>query len=359
MSSDKIERFIYPKIPNKLLKMFKKNVFKNKDILVTGGCGSVGSELVKQLLNYNPKRIKILDNNESGQFHLKQELAKFKKVRYLIGDVRDKDRIKRAIKGVNIVFHAAALKHVPLCEYNPFEALNTNVLGTQNMIDAAREAGVEKFILISTDKAVNPINTMGATKLLGEKLVISSAGLGDWNTLFSCVRFGNVLNSDGSVIPIFKEQIKKGGPVTITSAKMTRFFMSMPQAVELILNSAKKMKGREIFILKMKALRIIDLANVMITELATKYGHDPNKIKIKKIGVRPGEKLYESLITEEETHYISDIGKMFILTPGSLSPHDVEKAKKSKINISQYNSKDIQLLTKKEIKDLIQKERII
>ena len=198
-----------------------ESFYKDKDILVTGGCGSIGSEIVKQLLKYNPRLIRVFDNNESSQFHLHQELEEHENVRYLIGDIRDKGRLKLALRGVDIVFHAAALKHVPLCEYNPYEAVASNVIGTQNLIEAAREQGVHTFIGISTDKVVNPINTMGATKLLAEKLIINGA-LGDYETKyhyrtkFSCVRFGNVLNSNGSVIPIFKRQIAKGGPVTLT-----------------------------------------------------------------------------------------------------------------------------------------------
>ena len=214
-----------------------KKTFQGKEILVTGGCGSIGSEIVRQLLKYKPKRIKILDNNESGHFNLRQKIPS-SITRHLVGDIRDRDRIKKAMKGVDIVFHAAALKHVPICEYNPFEAVSTNVIGTQNMVDMAREEGVDKFLAISTDKAVNPINTMGATKLLSEKLVTITYG--EYKTKFSCVRFGNVLNSNGSVIPIFRDQIAKGGPVSITSEDMTRFFMSIDEAVNLVLKSVSK-----------------------------------------------------------------------------------------------------------------------
>ena len=248
--------------------------YKDKIILVTGGCGSVGTEIVKQLLNYNPKRVRILDQNESGLFQLKEKLSSYKNTRYLVGNIRDKDRLRRAIEGVDIVFHAAALKHVPLCEYNPYEAIQSNVMGTQNLIEVSREQGVKKVIAISTDKAVNPINTMGATKLLSEKLILTGEE-GIYPTVFSCVRFGNVLNSDGSVVPIFKRQIKKGGPVTVTSEDMTRFFMSMHDAVSLVLKSGAITNGGEILILKMECLKIMDLAKVMIDELAPKYGYDP------------------------------------------------------------------------------------
>lgn len=334
-----------------------KDFFKGKDILVTGGCGSIGSEIVKQLLKYDVKRVRSFDNNESGQFHMQEELKAHDKLRTLMGDIRDKERLKWAMKGVDIVFHAAALKHVPLCEYNPFEAVSTNVQGTQNLIDVTKEENIERFIAISTDKAVNPINTMGATKLLSEKLVMN-ASLGEVETKFSCVRFGNVLNSDGSVIPIFKEQIKRGGPVTITSKEMIRFFMSMPDAVRLILKAAKIMKGRDIFILKMKSLRIADLAEVMIQELASEYGHKPSDIKIKFIGVRPGEKLRETLITEEEASHVTEKDGMFVLRSGIVTPHYVSEEPISKpLPFEEYNAKYSKLLTKEEIRKLL-KEKI-
>lgn len=332
--------------------------FNGKDILVTGGCGSVGSEIVRQLLKFDVKRVRVFDTNESAMFHLNQELGS-SKVRELIGDVRDKSRLRLAMKGADIVFHCAALKHVPMCEYNPFEAVNTNVIGTQNAIEAAREEGVERFLSISTDKAVNPINTMGATKLLSEKLVLN-APVGDVTTKFSCVRFGNVLNSSGSVIPIFSRQIKNGIPVTITSEHMTRFFMSMSDAVKLVLRCASDMKGHEIFILKMNAVRIVDLASVMINELAPKYGRKPEDIERKIIGVRPGEKLHESLITEEEARHVEDRGDIFVLRPGIVTPHFVENERLSASpHPSKYVSKDAALLSQKEIRDTLKREGIL
>lgn len=333
--------------------------YKDKDILVTGGCGSVGSEVIRQLIKFGVKRIRSFDINESGLFHLQEELSEYNTLRTLVGDVRDKDRLKLAMKGVDIVFHCAALKHVPMCEYNPFEAVETNVKGTQNVIETAREEGVGRLLFISTDKAVNPINTMGATKLLGEKLIMN-ASLGDSKTKFSCVRFGNVLNSNGSVIPLFLRQIKKGGPVTITSDQMTRFFMSMKDAVKLLIDCVTKMEGHEIFILKMKAVKIIDLANVIIKDVSKKFGHDPKNIEVKNIGIRPGEKLYESLITEEETFCVEDEGNMFIIRPGMNTPNYVEITKSSTPpNKKYYISKDAEFLSEKDIKEILMKENII
>ncbi len=332
-----------------------EKTFKGKDILITGGCGSIGSEIVKQLLHYQPKRIKVFDNSESGLFNLQQRLRS-PLIRTLVGDIRDKERLRLAVKGCDFVFHAAALKHVPLCEYNPFEAVYTNVIGTQNLVEVARDEKVKKVIAISTDKAVNPINTMGATKLLSEKLVLT-ADIGDFcQTKFSCVRFGNVLNSIGSVIPIFKEQIKRGGPVTITSPEMVRFFMSMPEAVHLVLQSAQKAKGGEIFILKMDKIKITDLAEVMIEAMAPKYNLDPKNIDIAIIGIRPGEKLDEQLITEEEKEFLEDAGKLNIIRPSRTLPHAIvgnTGRKKGAMDINQGR-----VLKKEEIRFLLKKFKL-
>lgn len=333
--------------------------FKGKDVLVTGGCGSIGSAIVEQLLNYDVKRIRIFDNNETKQFYLQEKLKPYGKVRGLIGDIRDKERLERAMRGVNIVFHCAALKHVPLCEYNPFEAVATNVHGTQNVIDVAREEGIHKFMAISTDKAVNPINTMGATKLLSERLVMNAA-VGEVKTLFSCVRLGNVFNSSGSVVPVFKEQIKNGGPITVTSKDMLRFFTTMSKAVNLVLTATQKMKGREIFIPKMRALKVIDLAEIMIEELAPKYGYKPNDIEIKIVGIRPGERVYELLMTEEEALHIQDEGDVFTIRPGYYTPHYVTKEVVSRPpDPKHYDARKADLLTKDEIKKSLCDEKIL
>ncbi len=290
-----------------------KSFYKDKVVLVTGGSGSIGREIVKKLLEVEPESVRIFDNNETALFDLEQEVNS-DKLRTFIGDVRDKDRLNRAFENVDIIFHAAALKHVPLCEYNPFDAVKTNVIGTQNVLDAALDKNIQKVIMVSTDKAVNPINVMGATKLLSERLTISANYYrGDKRTIFSCVRFGNVLNSRGSVIPTFKKQIKNGGPVTLTDPKMTRFIMHIPDAAGLILKAGHIAEGKEIFILKMHAVNIIDLAEVMIENLAKTYGYLSEEIGIEIIGKRLGEKMYEELMTDNETPYAIDNGELFIL----------------------------------------------
>jgi len=302
--------------------MMYHNFYNNKKVLVTGGVGSIGSNLVRKLLTLNPATIRVFDNNETGLFDLEQEL-RTNKIRTLLGDIRDQDRLKMAMDGIDIVFHTSALKHVPLCEYNPFDAVKTNVLGTQNVLEAAIANEVEKVINVSTDKAVSPTNVMGATKLLSERLTISANYYsGNKRTVFSSVRFGNVLNSRGSVIPLFKKQIKEGGPVTVTDNQMTRFFMEISSACNLILSAGEIAKGREIFILKMPALRISDLAEAMIEEFAPRAGSRVKSIPLKIIGKRVGEKLYEDLMAEEEAERAYENDDMFLIIPQTLPYED-------------------------------------
>jgi len=325
-----------------------KNFYENKTILVTGGVGSIGSEIVKNLLDANPEVIRILDINETELFEFEEELDS-KKIRTFIGDVRDKERLKKAIEDVDIVFHAAALKHVPLCEYNPFEGVKTNVNGTQNLIDVALDEEVEKFVTISTDKVVNPINVMGATKLLAERLTTSANTYkGARKTVFSVVRFGNVLNSRGSLLPTIKKQIKEGGPVTLTDPEMTRFVMSINEASKLVIKASEKARGGEIFILKMPALKIKDLIEVIIEELSPEYGYSPKDIDIKKIGKRAGEKMYEELMTEEENHHAKEIEDMFVV----FSENSFKREEGDDLEFS-YRSDETKLLDKEEIKKIL------
>lgn len=329
-----------------------QNIFKDKNILVTGGTGSIGSEIVRRVLQYEPKVVRILSRDETKQFELEQELGNPEKVRFLIGDVRDKDRLKRAFEGIDIVFHAAAMKHVPACEYNPFEAVKTNVVGTQNVIDASLDNNVEKVITISTDKAASPINTMGATKLLAEKLVIDANYYkGHVKTVFSCVRFGNVMESRGSVIPVFENQIKKSGPLTVTDPAMTRFMMTIPQAVDLVFKATKMAHGGEIFIFKMPVVKLGDLALAMIEHFAPYYGHDPESIQMKTIGIRNGEKMHEQLMNEEEAQYAYETDDMFIVMPQSTFSEYTPKGAKKSIQ-KQYSSTNGKLLNVEEIKRL-------
>lgn len=288
--------------------------FRNKVILVTGGTGSIGSEIVKQLIPYKPKQIRVYSRDESKHFALEHELERGHSktdIRYLIGDIRDKERLDKAMYGVDIVFHGAALKHVPYCEYNPFEAIKTNVQGTQNLIDLALKHDVQRVVAISTDKAVYPNTVMGITKLLMERMIISSQYyLGDARTKFAVVRFGNVLNSRGSVVPTWIEQIKNGGPVTVTDKLMTRFFMSIPEAVSLVFLATGMMHGKEIFVLKMREENIYEMAKETIRQHAK-----GKKITVKITGAREREKLRERLFTDEEKEFMIEKPNFFIILP--------------------------------------------
>jgi FlaA1/EpsC-like NDP-sugar epimerase len=342
-----------------------KNVFKNKKILITGGTGSIGLEIIRGLLKYEPMVVRILDVDETKQFEIQQEYEGYDNVRFLLGDVRDKERLRRAVEDIDIIFHTAALKHVLACEYNPFEAVKTNVIGIQNLIDVAMDEEVEKVIFTSSDKAVNPTNVMGATKLLAERLITSANYYkGTRKTIFSSVRFGNVLGSRGSVIPLFKKQIVNGGPVTITNKEMTRFIMPMQEAINLLFKATELAQGGEIFVFKMKAIKIRDLAEVMIEELAPNFGYSPNKVKMEIIGNKPGEKLYEELMTEDEARRASESEDLFILFPEMEELSYIDKSSypsTSQAEIKAYTSKDEKHLnlTKEEIKEMLYQENLI
>ncbi len=275
------------------------SLFAGKKILVTGGSGSIGTEIVKQLLSLNATVVRIFSRDETRQVELSETINAGERIRFLIGDVRDYNRLKRAMESIDIVFHAAALKHVPVCEYNPFEAVQTNVIGTQNVLTASREAGVKRVVLISTDKSVSPTNTMGATKLLAERLVQSAASV--MGGMILCgVRFGNVLGSRGSLLPLLKAQIREDRTVQITDRCMTRFFMTIGQAVSLVLKSAELACGGEIFVLPMPKIRIVDLIEVVTSEECAALGWDPGTITFNEIGRRSGERYHEELLTKDE-----------------------------------------------------------
>ena len=294
-----------------------KNLFKGKTILVTGGTGSIGLEIVRQLLKYNPKVVRIFARHEDRHYTAMHDLGlDNNSVRFIVGDIRDRDRLKMAMEGVDVVFHAAALKHVPICEYNPFEAVKTNIIGTQNVIEVARESNVKHVIGISTDKVAEPQSVLGVSKLMAEKLFLATFYYkGDKDTKFSCVRFGNVLGSRGSILPLFKKQIFDNGEITVTDPEMTRFIMTIPQAVNLVLNSASLSRGQEIFVLKMPSVKIGELARAAIEYYAPLAGKKPSQIKIKYIGKRDSEKQHEKLLASHELGHVLDTGSMYILTP--------------------------------------------
>lgn len=299
--------------------MKRNNFFKDASVLVTGGVGSVGKEIVKQLLQLPVKKIRVIDNNESGIFEMEMAMKNEPRVEAFHADICDEHELNRAFSGMDYCFHTAALKHVPSCEVSPFGAVNVNITGVKNIINAAQFNQLKKVLFTSSDKAVNPPNVMGATKLMGERLFTAANFMPAFDsgvdTVFASTRFGNVVGSRGSVIPLFKNQIKNGGPVTVTDENMTRFVMSLEESAELVIESMIYAHSGDVFITKMPVLNINDLAEVMIDKLAAKHGHNPQDIEIKIIGSRVGEKLYEELSTSEESRRILEGEKYLCVRP--------------------------------------------
>lgn len=330
-------------------------MFKGKKILITGGTGSLGQALTKRLLGMKADTIRILSRNEHRQISMESKFHD-DRLRFLIGDVRDYERLSRALEDIDIVFHAAALKHVPIIEYNPFEAIKTNVIGSQNVINACLHENVQKAVCIGTDKAVSPLNTYGATKLLMEKLFVTASNYLKKDrhpTDFIAVRYGNVLASSGSVFPIFIEQIKNGKKITITDSNMTRFSITMDEALDFILEATKIGKGSEIFIPKLKAYSILDVKQALIELLGD--------AKEENIGIRPGEKLHESLINNDEMKYAWEFDNMYMLINPLLEnqvKQNYPKVKKLE-NMSRYSSDLVERLSKDEIKDVITKVGLV
>lgn len=278
----------------------------NKVVMVTGGTGSFGKKFIEIMLkDYHPAKLIVFSRDELKQHEMRSSGFDHESLRYFIGDVRDLPRLRRAMNGVDIVVHAAALKQVPACEYNPMEAIKTNILGSSNVVDAALDAGVQKVIALSTDKAVNPVNLYGATKLAAEKLFVqSNAYAGVTDTRFSCVRYGNVVGSRGSVIPFFIKQRQNGGKLTITDERMTRFWLTLEQGVRFVIRCTEQMHGGEVFVPKIPSTRIIDLARVIAPQA-----------EVEVIGIRPGEKLHEVLIHEDEARSTLEMEDMFVVQP--------------------------------------------
>lgn len=291
-----------------------RGYFSDRSVLVTGGTGSIGGAIVGSVVQQSPRVLRVLSRDDTKQFELQQQWRDEPSLRMLIGDVRSGDRLRRAMSGIDFVFHAAALKHVPACEYNPFEATETNVRGTQNVVEAAIDAGVERVLTISTDKAVDPTNVMGATKLLAERLM-SAADLakGPAETRFAAVRFGNVIGSRGSLVPLIRQQVASGGPVTITDPDMTRYMMPLQDAVGLCHEAMERMDGGEIFILKMPRVRVGDLVDVLIRAYAPQYGFKPEAIAMETIGSRRGEKRHEVLLTADEAESADELETMYVI----------------------------------------------
>ncbi|WP_205758513.1 UDP-N-acetylglucosamine 4,6-dehydratase (inverting) [Lysinibacillus sp. SGAir0095] len=279
------------------------NILENKTILVTGGTGSFGKKFIKKALDSNAKKIIIFSRDELKQYEMKQEFND-KRLRFFIGDVRDKERLNRAFDGVDYVIHAAAMKHVEACEYNPFEAVKTNIHGAQNIIEAAIDCGVEKVIALSTDKACAPVNLYGATKLASDKLfVAANSYVGEKPTRFAVVRYGNVVGSRGSVLPFFNK-IKHTGVLPVTDERMTRFWITLDQGVQFVIENLERMHGGEIFVPKIPSMKVVDLAKAI--------GPD---CRIEFIGIRPGEKLHEAMIMEDDARHTVEFDSYYVIQP--------------------------------------------
>ncbi len=288
--------------------MINRNFIDDKVVLVTGGTGSFGIAFIKRILTeFSPKKVIIFSRDELKQFELQYQIPNGGKVRYFIGDIRDRSRLSQAFNGVNIIIHAAAMKHVEASEYNPFEAIQTNIIGAENIISEAIAHKVERVIGLSTDKAASPLNLYGATKLCFEKLFVAANNYVDENTptLFSLVRYGNVVGTRGSVIPFFMKK-RTEGELPITDPRMTRFWITLPDAVTFVLNALQDTKGGEIFIPKLPAMNIVDLANALAPEC-----------KHRIIGIRPGEKIHEAMITEDESYNVVEQQDRYIILPNS------------------------------------------
>ncbi len=324
-------------------------MFEGKKILITGGTGSLGQALTKRLLEFNVNTIRIYSRNEINQVEMRDKFPS-EKLRFFIGDVRDLSRLTRALEDVDIVFHTAALKNVPTIEYNPFEAIKTNVIGAQNLIDASLAANVELAIAVGTDKAVSPLNTYGATKLLQEKLFVTAHNYINpqkYRTKFIALRYGNVLGSNGSIVPRFIEQIKQNRKIKVTNPTMTRFSITMDEALDFILESIKIAKGSEIFVPKLRAYVLEDLKEVLKELLKV------NSEEI--IGMREGEKMHEILINEDEMKYAKELDDKYIIFNHTTDETKLKNYKNIQTikQLSKYSSDMVEKIPREELKKLI------
>lgn len=335
--------------------------YRDKKILIIGGTGTIGKGLIEELMKCSPKVVRIFSRDEYKQFIMAQKFNNEKVFRYLIGDVRDYERVERAMNDVDVVFNLAAMKHVTSCEYNPTEAIKTNIDGMENVIKAAIYNNVESVVFTSSDKAISPTNTYGATKLLAEKLVqAANFSKGSARTKFVAVRFGNVMGSRGSVIPLFKKQIKEEKSITITDPTMTRFMMTLSQAVKLIMTVGEKSHGGEAFVLKMPIIKLQDLAEVVVEETCKKLFIPIEEVSIKNIGLRAGERMFEELMTKEESEFAYDLGNVYAVIPPTYA-EEVSKYyyNKKSADISSYNSSSMSAISKEEVRTMLLEEGLV
>ena len=328
---------------------FGKNTlseFRGKNILITGGTGSIGIGIIKELVKYKPNAIRIFTNDENSIFETKRIVGDNPMFTFMMGDIREPDRLNLAIRNVDIVFHAAAMKHIDICEQNPFDAVKTNVIGTSNILEASLLENVSKFILISTDKATNPTSTLGASKLLAERLTAKAGSYrGKGKTTFAIVRFGNVIGSRGSVFQIFLDQIRKGIPLTVTDEKMTRFIMSIHEAASLILKITHIAKDGEIYILKMPSVKIVDLAKSIVDVYNTRFSEQKKLSTIKISKAREGERFHELLVSPDEIPFCHDMGSMYKIA---------KEINTKKIPLSQFSSETSARISQDKLRKTIQ-----
>lgn len=340
------------------------DLFNNKRILVTGACGTIGREIVRSLLQTEIAELCAIDTNESEIFFLDQKYRKDERLHCDVGDVRDYNKLYSRMSDIDIVFHGAALKHVILCERSPFDAVQTNILGVNNVINAALANDVDRVIFMSSDKAVNPTNVMGTSKLMGERLFTAANSLRkNGKTIFASTRFGNVLGSTGSVLQIFYHQIRAGIPVTLTHPGMSRFVMTAEQAADLVLKSALIAHGGEVLVTKMPVVKISDLLMAMIELVAPKCGYHPGNIEVKTIGIKAGEKLYEELLSDEESQRIVELPELFVILPafrsvyGSLDYKYTDQLETAEIR--PYRSDRVPPMTLDEIKTYLNRHGVV
>ena len=327
-------------------------MFENKTIFITGGTGSWGNELTTQLLEKDPKQILIYSRSELHQVNMQRKFNN-PKLKFLIGDIRDHDRLVECTKGVDYIFHLAALKHVPVCEEQPYEAIKTNIVGTKNIIEAAKLNKVKKVIDVSTDKAVDPLNLYGMTKAIGERLIIQ-ANLEPSDTQFVCIRGGNVLGTNGSVVPFFADQINRYKKISLTDKRMTRYFLTLKQAIHLLFKASEKSHGGETFVMKMPSCKIADLAEVMVKELS----RDP--VQILETGIRPGEKIHEVLVSRYESPLTYQYDENYFVILPQLKIDDLESKYKrlSKVAFEEYSSND-SLMSMDDIQKMLKDGKFI
>lgn len=333
--------------------------FTGKKILIIGGTGTIGQSLLLYMLRENPEVVRVFSRDEHKQFELSEQMRQYRNIRYLIGDIRDYDRVERAMQDIDYVFHVAAMKHVPACEYNPYEAVKTNIIGTQNVITAALNTGVKKVVFTSTDKAIAPTNTYGASKLMAERLIASAQyNSGKHETVFAAVRFGNVMGSRGSVIPLFKSQIAEKRRLTVTDLTMSRFMMTLRQATDLTIKAMQQAQGGEVFVLKMPVICLKDLVEVIINEVAKQPGIGKQTIEIQEIGLRPGEKMYEELMTIEEAKEAYELPDMFVI-PNTFLQREFSYPEAQKAIQKSYSSEAETPVSRQELLAMLKENGLI